>query len=187
MPGGVALGGRLVVPWILVAGAGVFLIAAGLSLIIWSDLLVDLFSLILGLVAILLGLGLLAGGLFLGRAGFLSLLLPAAGLVFLLMGILVFLRRDLVFVLIIYFGAVAATLAGLFLLFLGSILTLRGWVRWVILLAGGGLFLTGITLVLFPVPVTRILIDAGGAMIAGTGCIAVYFALSFREPAAHRV
>lgn len=182
MPEGVALGTWLVLPWTFVAAAGAFLIAAGLSLIIWSDLLVNLFIMVLGLIAILLGLVILAGGHFMGRAGFPSILLLATGLVSLLIGLLVFLRRDLVFDLIIYFGAAIAMLAGLFLLFLGSLLSLRGWVRRVILLGGSGLLLTGIALVLFPALVTRILIVAGGAMLAGTGCIAIYFALSIRKP-----
>ena len=181
MPEGVALGSWLVLPWTIVAAAGVFLIVAGLSLVIWSDLLVNLFVLALGLVAILLGLVVLAGGHLMGRAGFPSVLLTAAGLLSLLFGLFVFLRRDLVFDLIIYFGAAIAVLAGLLLLFLGSLLSLRGWVRWVILLGGSGLFLTGIALVLLPALVTRILIASGGATIAGTGCIAIYFALSLRE------
>jgi hypothetical protein len=73
-------------------------------------------------------------------------------------------------------------LAGLFVLFLESILSLRGGMRWVIFIGGSGLFLTGITLALFPALITRILIAAGGLMIAGTGCIALYLALSAREP-----
>ena len=134
-------------------------------------------------MAILIGLVILAGGHLMGRAGFPSILLLSTGLVFILLGILVFLRRDLVFDLIIYFGAAIAVLAGLLLLFLGSILSLGGWVRWVILLGGSGLFLTGIALVLLPALVTRILIASGGVMIAGTGCIVIYFALSLRKPA----
>ncbi|MDD1664106.1 MAG: hypothetical protein LUQ32_02020 [Methanomicrobiales archaeon] len=182
MPEGMAQGTWLVLPWTFVAAAGAFLVAAGISLIIWSDLLVNLFILALGLVAILLGVVILAGGHLLGQAGFPSILLLAAGLLSILIGLLVFLRRDLVFDLIIYFGAAIAMLAGLFLLFLGSILSLRGWVRWVIFIGGSGLFLTGIALALFPALVTRILIAAGGLVIAGTGCIAIYLALSTREP-----
>jgi hypothetical protein len=182
MPEGMIQGAWFILPWTLVAVAGVFLVAAGLSLIVWSDLLVNLVILALGLIAIVLGVVILAGGHLMGRAGFPSLLLLAAGLVSLLIGILVFLSRDLVFDLIIYFGAAAAMLAGLFLLLLGSIISHRGWVRWVILLGGIGFFLTGIALVLFPAMVTRILIAAGGLMIMGTGFIAIYLALSMREP-----
>jgi len=187
MPEGVVQGAWFILPWTLVAAGGVFLIAAGLSLIIWSDLLVNLFILILGLTAIILGVVVLVGGHLMGRAGFPSILLLATGLFSLLIGLLVFLRRDLVFDLIIYFGAAIAMLAGLFLLFLGSILSLGGWVRRVILLGGSGFFLTGIALVIFPALVTRILIAAGGLMIAGTGCIAIYFALSLREPVSRPV
>ncbi|MDD1664915.1 MAG: hypothetical protein LUQ32_06135 [Methanomicrobiales archaeon] len=182
MPEGIAQGTWLVLPWTFVAAAGVFLVAAGFSLILWSDLLVNLFILILGLIAILLGVIILAGGHLMGRAGFSSIPFLATGLVSILVGLLVFLKRDLVFDLIIYFGAAIAMLAGLFLLFLGGILSLRGWVRLVILLGGSGFFLTGIALALFPALVTRILIAAGGLMIAGTGCIAIYLALFTREP-----
>jgi len=187
MPVGMVQGTWLVLPWTFFAAAGAFLVAAGLSLIIWSDLLVNIFILILGLIAVLLGIGILAGGHLMGRAGFSSILLLATGLVSILLGLLVFLRRDLVFDLIIYFGVAIAMVAGLFLLFLGSILSLGGWVRRVIFLGGSGFFLTGIALVLFPALVTRILIAAGGAMIAGTGCIAIYFALSTREPVSGQV
>jgi hypothetical protein len=182
MPEGMAEGTWFVLPWTFIAAAGVFLVAAGLSLIVWSDLLVNLFILVLGLLAILLGLGVLTGGHLMGRAGFPSFLLLATGLVSILVGLLVFIRRDIIFDLIIYSGAAVAMLAGLFFLFLGGILSIHGWVRRVILLGGSGFFLTGIALVIFPTLVTRILIAAGGMMIAGTGCIAIYYALSLREP-----
>jgi hypothetical protein len=183
MPEGMVVQGTwLVLPWTFFAAAGAFLIAAGLSLIVWSDLLVNFFILALGLMAILLGVVVLAGGHLMGRAGFPSILLLAAGLVSILVGLLVFLRRDIIFDLIIYFGAAVAMLAGLFLLFLGGILSIRGWVRRVILLGGIGFFLTGIAIVIFPALVSRILVAAGGMMIAGTGCIAIYYALSMREP-----
>jgi len=181
MPEGIAQGIWLVLPWTFIAAAGVSLVAAGFSLILWSDLLVNLFILILGLIAILLGVTILAGGHLMGRgAGFPSIPFLATGLVSILVGLLVFLKRDLVFDLIIYFGAAIAMLAGLVLLFLGGILSLRGRVRLVILIGGSGLFLAGIALALFPALVTRILIAAGGLMIAGTGCITLYLALSAR-------
>ena len=181
MPEGMPEGTWLVLPWTFIVAAGVFLVAAGISLIVWSDILVNLVILLLGLLAIILGLGLLTGGHLMGRAGFPSILLLVTGLVSILVGLLIFLRRDIIFDLIIYSGAAVAMLAGLFFLFLGGILSIHGWGRRVILLGGSGFFLTGIALVIFPELVTRILITAGGLMIAGTGCLAIYYALSTRE------
>ncbi|MDD1661756.1 MAG: hypothetical protein LUO97_01410 [Methanomicrobiales archaeon] len=183
MPEGMFEETWFILPWTVVAAAGALLLAAGISLVIWSDLFVDLFILVLGLVAILAGIAILAGGHLMGRAGFPSIFLLAAGLFSLLVGLLVILWRDLAFDLIIFSGAAMGMLAGLFLLFLGSILSLSGWIRGVILIGGGGFFLTGIALVLFPALVAHILIVAAGLLLAGTGCLAISLALSMRAPA----
>jgi hypothetical protein len=181
MPEVMAEGTWMVISWTLVAFAGVFLVLAGLSLIIWSDLLVNIFVIILGLLAIFLGLGLLAGGHLMGRAGFPSIFLLFFGLASILTGLSVFLWRDLVFDLIIYAGAGIAMLTGLLLLFLGSILSIRGWGRRMILLGGSGLLITGIALILFPNLAARVLVTAGGVMTALAGCLAILFALTLRQ------
>jgi hypothetical protein len=164
-------------PPALVPAAGALLVAIGISLMVWSDLLVDLFIILLGILAIILGMGFIAGGYFMGRAGLHRVLPIIAGLASILMGLLVFLERDLVFDLIIYLGAVLAILGGLFLLFIGGLLSVHGWGRRVFLGGGAGLLLSGIALLLFPALVTRILLAAGGAVIAGAGCGILLFAL----------
>jgi hypothetical protein len=160
---------------------GALLVVAGSCLLLWSEILVGLFAVILGLLAILLGLGFLAAGHFLGRAGVPSLLLFIAGLSSLILGLLALLRRDLVFDLVIYLGAVIAILAGLFLLFIGSLLSLQGWGRRVFLWGGTGILLAGISLALFPALVARLLIAAGGAVITGAGCGVLFLAFSRRR------
>jgi hypothetical protein len=157
-------------------GAGALLITAGVSLLLWSDILVDLAIALLGVLALLLGLGFFLAGHFLGRSGIPSILLFIAGLFSILSGILALLRRDLVLDLIIYLGAAMAILAGLFLVFMGSLLSVRGPVRRGFLGAGGALLITGVALALFPGPVARFLLAAGGAVLAAAGCAALLFA-----------
>jgi hypothetical protein len=167
--------------------AGALLIAAGISLIVWSDLLVNLFIIILGVLAILLGIGFIAGGHLVGRTGIFPVLLFMAGLSSIMVGILVFLRRDLVFHLIIYLGAGIAILAGLLLLFIGGLLSVHGWVRRVFLGGGAGLLLSGSALLIFPTLVTRILITTGGAVIAGAGCLVILISLLEKSEVEHPV
>jgi hypothetical protein len=154
---------------------------------VWSDLLVNLFIIVLGILAIILGLGFIAGGHFMGRTGILPVLLFIAGLTSILIGILVFLERDLVFDLIIYLGTVIAILGGLFLLFIGGLLSVRGWGRRVFIGGGAGLLLAGSALLLFPNLITRILLASGGAVIAGTGCGILLFTLVREREIKHPV
>ena len=106
-------------------------------------------------------------------------------LLIILIGLFVFLGRDLVFDLIIYFGVGTAMLTGLVSLFLGSLLTIRGWGRRMILLGGSGLLMTGIALILFPNLAARVLITAGGVMTALAGCLVILFALTLRQETGH--
>jgi hypothetical protein len=177
----------ITLPPALLPAAGALLVAAGIALIVWSDILVNLFIIILGILAIILGMGFIAGGHFMGRIGIFPVLLFIAGLLSIMIGILVFLRRDLVFHLIIYLGAVIAILAGLFLFFVGGLLSVHGWVRRVFFGGGAGLLLAGISLLLFPALVTRILITAGGAVIAGAGCLAILISLLQKAGIGHPV
>ena len=181
MPGGWIEETWWIVPWTVVAALGAFLVLAGISLVLWSDLLVDIFIFALGVLAIALGIAVLAGGHLLGRAGHPSIFALAGGIVAILFGAAVIFRHDLVLALIIYAGAAAAILIGLPLLVLGMLLSLGGWVRWAILLAGLGLLASGAALALFPALVSRILVLAGGAGVALAGCLALSLALRMRR------
>jgi hypothetical protein len=158
--------------------AGAILVVTGLSLILWSDILVNVIVVTLGILAILLGIGFLAGGHFLGRIGVLPLFLFLAGFLSIVIGILAFLRRDLVFDLIIYLGAGLAILAGLLLLFIGGLLSVHGTGRRVFLAGGTAFLLLGVFLALFPALISRIIIGAGGVAIAGAGGAVLFMALA---------
>jgi hypothetical protein len=160
---------------------GFLLIAAGISLVLWSDMLVGLFTVFLGVLALILGIGFLAAGLLLGRAGIPPVLPVIAGLFSIIIGILAFLRRDLVLDLILSLAATLSILAGLFLLFLGGLLPVQGWGRRVFLGAGAAFLIAGMALFLFPGPVARVLLVTGGAVIVGTGCAALFLAISRRR------
>ncbi len=123
--------------------AGVLLVAAGIALLAWSDLIVNLVIALLGVFAVIIGLGFLVAGHLMGRAGILPVLLFIAGFSSILIGILVFLNRDLVFDLIIYLGAAIAVVCGLFLLVIGGLLSVEGWGRRAFLLAGAVLLVAG--------------------------------------------
>ena len=166
----------ITLPAAFLPALGVLLIVAGICLLVWSDILVNLVIVFFGVLAVILGIVFLAAGHFMGRAGILPVFLLIAGLSSIMIGILTFLWRDLVFDLIIYLGATIAILAGLFFLFIGGLSSLHGWGRRVLLGGGAVFLLIGIALVLFPVLVTRVLLTAGGAVIAGAGCVAIFFA-----------
>jgi hypothetical protein len=166
--------------------AGALLVLAGLSLILWSDVLVTLLAGILGILVILLGIGFLAGGHLVGRNSLPQLLLFIAGFLSLMMGILAFLRRDLVFDLVLSFGAGLVTIAGILLLLLGSILSVRGWARRLVLGGGIVLFIAGIALFIFPTLVARILLSAMGTVIAGAGFAAFFSAFLPGRELPHR-
>jgi uncharacterized membrane protein HdeD (DUF308 family) len=156
--------------------AGVLLLIAGLSLLFLGDLIVDIVASLLGILAILLGIGFLAWGHFVGRGSLTRILLFITGFLSLMVGFLTFLRRDLILDLVLFLGAGIAILAGLLLLLLGGILSVRGWARRLIL-GGGVLFLAaGIALSLFPAITTRLLLSAAGVVIAGAGCAALFSA-----------
>ncbi|HXW99149.1 MAG TPA: hypothetical protein VEI51_05455 [Methanomicrobiales archaeon] len=181
MPGGWIKETWWIVPWTVVAALGGLLVLAGISLVLWSDLLVDLFIGALGVLAIVLGVAVLTGGHLLGRARPPSIFLIAGGIVSILFGVAVIFRHDLVLDLIIYAGAFVAILIGLALLAVGLLLSLGGWIRWAILLGGLGFLASGAALALFPDLVSRVLVTAGGAMIALCGCLAIWLALGMRR------
>jgi len=173
-------------PYFLPA-AGVILLVLGVALLAWSDLFVNLFIVLLGVFAVVLGLGFIVAGHLMGRAGVLPALLFIAGFASILVGILVFLNRDLVFDLIIYLGAAIAFACGLLLLVVGGLLSIEGWGRRAFLWGGAVLLATGIALALFPDLVTRILIGAGGAVLAGAGCVILFFSLRRSHEIPHLV
>ena len=167
--------------------AGALLMAAGLCLLIWSDIIVDLVVAFLGILAILLGLGLLAAGHILGRAGVPPVFLFIGGVASILVGILALLREDLVIDLILYLTAGIAVLLGAFLLFIGAILSLPGWGRRGFLLLGAALLIGGIALALFPGPVGGFLLAAGGVLLLLAGGAVLLLSVAWRRPARHRV
>ena len=183
MAGGMAEESWMVVPWTLVAAMGLALLAVGVSLVIWGDILVNIIAVILGLLAILLGIGVLSSGHLMGKRGFPSLFLLFAGLFLVAVGLLVLFRREIIFDLLIYSGALVAGIAGLALLFLGGLLSVGGWARRFILLGGAALLVAGVALVLFPGLVARLLVTAAGVVTALAGCIALWFALAMRREA----
>ena len=160
-------------PWVLPA-AGALLILAGAALVLWSDQVLDLLAVILGVIALLGGLALLAAGRFLGRAGLYPLVAPLAG-VLLLAGILTLLRHDLVFGLAIDVGAALGILVGLALLLIGGLVSVRGPARWFFLGGGGALLAAGLALALVPAAASRLIVDLGGFLVAGAGCLVLLF------------
>jgi hypothetical protein len=101
----------IILPPAFFPAMGVLLPAAGICLLIWNDLLVNLLAVMTGIVAILLGLGFLAAGHLMGRTGVPCSpphrrihLHPSGGLALL--------RRDIVFDLLIYAGALAQSSEG---------------------------------------------------------------------------
>jgi hypothetical protein len=167
----------IILPPAFFPAMGILLLAAGICLLVWSDLLVNLLAVMTGILAILLGLGFLAAGHLMGRTGVHPVLLLIAGFISILLGGLALLRRDIVFDLVIYAGALAAILGGLLLLFIGSLLSGHGPWRRLFLWGGGGLLALGIALALFPAPVTRFLLAAGGFIIAGAGAAVLLLSL----------
>jgi hypothetical protein len=177
----------ITVPAAALPVAGAILVAAGLCLILWTDAIVDLALLLLGILAILLGTGFLAAGHLMGRAGFPPVLLFIAGLTSVLVGILAILRPDIATDLVIFLTAGIAILLGAFLLFIGGLLSLPGWGRRAFLWGGLALLVGGIALALFPGPVGRGLLAAGGAVLLAAGCGALLISLAGRRPRVSRL
>jgi hypothetical protein len=175
-----------ILPPAFLPAVGVLLLVAGICLLLWSDLLVNLLAVLAGILAILLGLGFLAAGHLMGRGGIPPVLLFIAGFISILVGILAFLRRDIVFDIVIYAGALLAVLAGLLLLLIGSLLSGHGPWRRLFLWGGGGLLALGIALALFPAPASRLLLAAGGFIIAGAGAAVLLLSLPRRGGIAPR-
>jgi uncharacterized membrane protein HdeD (DUF308 family) len=167
--------------------AGIILILAGLCLLFWTDVIVEILIGILGILAVLLGLGFLAAGRFLGRGAIPRVLLFIAGLFSIMTGILAFLRRDLVADLIIYLAAAIAILSGIFLLFIGGLLSIRGWGRRAFLWGGTVLLIMGIALALFPGLAARLLLISFGVALLAAGCAVLLRALTARRKAVHRL
>ncbi|MGE5831519.1 MAG: DUF308 domain-containing protein [Methanomicrobiales archaeon] len=177
----------ITLPPALLPAVGVLLMVAGLCLLLWSDVIVSLVILFLGVLAILLGLGFLAAGHFLGRAGIPPVLLFIAGLASILVGILAFLRRDLVADLIIYLAAGIFVLLGAFLLFIGGLLSSRGWGRRAFLWVGLALLAGGIVLAVFPGEVARAILAAGGALLIVAGAAALLVSYAGRRSSVSRL
>jgi uncharacterized membrane protein HdeD (DUF308 family) len=167
--------------------AGVILILAGVCLLVFTRMIVDLLIGILGILAILLGLGFLAAGHFLGRGGIPPVLLFIAGFASIMMGILAFLRQDIVADLILYLTAAIAILSGILFLFIGGLLSVRGWGRRAFLGGGTVLLLMGIALALFPGLAARLLLASFGLALLTAGCAALLLAFTSRGKAMHRL
>lgn len=157
-------------PWILPV-AGILLLAAGAALILWSDPVLDLLAVLLGALDILVGLGCLAAAPFLLRAGIHPLPAILAGFLLLITGFLVILWHDVVIGLLLWLGAGLSLIAGLSLLLLGGLISVPGPARWILLGGGGVLLASGLSLLLFPAATGLLLLDIGGIVLAGAGCL----------------
>ena len=177
----------ITLPPVLLPAAGILFLVAGVCLLLWGDAMVSLVIVFLGCLSILLGLGFIAAGHFLGRAGIPPLLLFIAGISSLMAGILTLLRRDLVADLLVYLAAGIAILSGVFLIFIGGLLSLRGWGRRAFLLGGLALLAGGILLAVFPGEVVRAILSTGGVLLMAAGAAILLVSAAGRRPAVSRL
>ncbi len=171
----------IVFPSIPLSVVGLVLLAAGIALILWTEIIVGVVIAFLGVIAILIGLALVSAGFIMGRSRVPPALLFIAGFASILVGIFSLVRPDLVADLVIYLSAAIGILVGAFLLFIGAILSLPGWGRRSFLASGIAFLVAGIALAVFPGPTSRFLLDAGGVILAGTGCVALFIAYTRRR------